>query len=81
MASRTNTRQSAEMSQTLSRRETQATKKEKVTFGGRVKKLWQKAGLDQQTIILMMKYAMKFWLAKERSLIRISGVDWPPRLL
>ncbi|KAJ5553882.1 hypothetical protein N7513_003841 [Penicillium frequentans] len=43
------------MSQTLSRRETQATKKEKVTFGGRVKKLWQKAGLDQQTIILMMK--------------------------
>ncbi|KAJ5664374.1 hypothetical protein N7507_005105 [Penicillium longicatenatum] len=43
------------MSQTLSRRDTQATKKEKVTFGGRMKKIWQKIGLDRQTLILMMK--------------------------
>ncbi|KAJ6109216.1 hypothetical protein N7486_001450 [Penicillium sp. IBT 16267x] len=56
MASRTNTRHSdASRSQTISRRDTQATKKDKVTFGGWVMKIWQKLGLDRQTIILMMK--------------------------
>ncbi|KAJ5915602.1 hypothetical protein N7466_011535 [Penicillium verhagenii] len=56
MASRTNTRQSAaSVEETLSRRDTQATKKEKSNFGSKMKKAWQKLGLDKQTLILMMK--------------------------
>ncbi|KAJ5752596.1 hypothetical protein N7520_009513 [Penicillium odoratum] len=55
MAARTNRDLDDSISETLSRRDTQTTKKEKVTLGTRLKKIWQKTGLDQQTIVLMMK--------------------------
>ncbi|KAJ5577998.1 uncharacterized protein N7459_006962 [Penicillium hispanicum] len=45
-------------SPTLSRRDTQATSKEKTTVAGRVKKIWAKTGLDRPTILLMMKGAL-----------------------
>ena len=60
MASQEDPRQSDDsLSESISRRDTratQATKKEKLTLGGWVKKTWQKTGLDQPTILLMIKY-------------------------
>ncbi|KAJ5291788.1 hypothetical protein N7478_001039 [Penicillium angulare] len=60
MASRANARQSEELRsetiETLSRRDTQATKKEKLSLRGWVAKAWRKTGLDKQTILLMIKY-------------------------
>ncbi|KAJ5717356.1 hypothetical protein N7488_003002 [Penicillium malachiteum] len=56
MASGQNERMSEDsINRTLSRFDTQTNKKEKVTLGGWVKKIWLKTGLDQQTILLMIK--------------------------
>lgn len=70
------------MSQTISRRDTQVTKKDKVTFGGWVMKICQKTGLDRQTIILMMKYAMNLPTCEQGTIANLkSEVDWLRQLL
>lgn len=59
MASRTSSRDSeSSESPPLSRRDTQAkseTSRVNRSFSGRAKKIWQKTGLDQPTILLMIK--------------------------
>ncbi|KAJ5247150.1 hypothetical protein N7468_002133 [Penicillium chermesinum] len=55
MATRHNTRDSEILSEYLSRRSTHTSKKEDKSLWGRVKKAWQKCGLDKHTVIQMIK--------------------------
>ncbi|KAJ5082259.1 hypothetical protein N7532_011302 [Penicillium argentinense] len=55
MASRTSSQSSDSSAPPLSRRDTQATSKERRGLRGLLKRVWLKSGLDQPTILLMLK--------------------------